>query len=90
MEQKIARLKNQLDSIGGMDELTLKEYQETESRYTTLSSQVEDLKRGMGDLRQIMDDLDVRIKQTLMKPSVRLMKSLNFISGYCLTAAAPI
>jgi chromosome segregation protein len=63
LETKIARLKNQLDTIGGMDDLTLKEYQETENRYTNLSTQVEDLKHGMNDLRQIIDELDEHIKQ---------------------------
>lgn len=63
LEAKIMRLKNQLETIGGMDELTLKEYQETEARYTNLSTQVSDLKQGMGDLRQIIDELDVHIKQ---------------------------
>ncbi len=62
LEEKILKLKNQLDTIGGMDELTLKEYQETEARFTNLSSQVEDLKRGMADLRNIMDELDGHIK----------------------------
>jgi len=62
LEGKIAKLKNQLEMIGGMDELTLKEYQETEARYTNLSGQVEDLKRGMQDLRNIMDELDGHIK----------------------------
>jgi chromosome segregation protein len=46
-----------------MDELTLKEYQETESRYTSLSTQVEDLKKSMQDLRSIMDELDEHIKK---------------------------
>ncbi len=63
LEGKIARLKNQLDTIGGMDELTLKEYQETESRYTNLSTQVGDLKHGMDDLRKIIDELDEHIKK---------------------------
>ena len=63
LENKISRLKNQLETIGGMDELTLKEYQETETRYTNLSTQVEDLKRGMTDLRQIIDELDEHIKK---------------------------
>ncbi len=63
LENKIARLKNQLETIGGMDELTLKEYQETETRYTTLSTQVEDLRRGMTDLRQIIEELDEHIKK---------------------------
>lgn len=63
LEGKIMKLKNQLDTIGGMDDLTLKEYQETETRYTNLSTQVEDLKHGMNDLRQIIDELDEHIKQ---------------------------
>lgn len=63
LEEKIMRLKNQLETIGGMDELTLKEYQETESRYTNLSGQVADLKKGMDDLRSIMDELDEHIKK---------------------------
>jgi len=63
LEAKIMRLKNQLETIGGMDDLTLKEYQETEARFTTLNSQIEDLKRGLADLRQIMDELDQHIKQ---------------------------
>lgn len=62
LEDKILRLKNQLDTIGGMDELTLKEYQETEARYTNLSVQVEDLKKGLTDLRSILDELDEHIK----------------------------
>jgi chromosome segregation protein len=62
LENKIARLKNQLEMIGGMDELTLKEYQETEARYNNLSNQVSDLKQGMQDLRNIMDELDEHIK----------------------------
>ncbi len=62
LDQKIAKLKNQIENIGGMDELTMKEYQETEERYQTLGSQVEDLKKSMNDLRQIMDDLDGQIK----------------------------
>lgn len=62
LEEKIYKLKSQLDTIGGMDELTLKEFQETEARYTNLSTQVGDLKQGMADLRQIMDELDEHIK----------------------------
>lgn len=62
LEAKIAKLRNQLDMIGGMDELTLREYQETETRHTNLTIQVEDLKRGIADLRNVMDELDEHIK----------------------------
>ncbi len=59
---KIEKLQRQLDLIGGIDELTLQEYRETESRYTNLTSQVADLKKSMDDLRSIMDELDHHIK----------------------------
>ncbi len=62
LEGKINRLRNQLDMIGGMDELTLKEYQETEIRHTSLTTQVEDLRKGIADLRNVMDELDEHIK----------------------------
>jgi chromosome segregation protein len=62
LEQKLIKLKQQLDSIGGMDELTLKEYQETEARYTLLGEQIEDLKKSMQDLKNILDELDQQIK----------------------------
>jgi chromosome segregation protein len=62
-EQRIARLKQQMDMIGGIDELTIKEYKETESRYSYLHLQVVDLEKGIADLRQIIDELDVHIKK---------------------------
>jgi chromosome segregation protein len=62
LAEKIAKLKHQLDMIGGVDELTLQEYHETEARYTNLTTQVDDLKKGMNDLRQIIEELDGHIK----------------------------
>jgi chromosome segregation protein len=78
LEGKIARLKNQLETIGGMDELTLKEYQETEARYTNLSTQVADLKHGMDDLRQIIDELDVHIKQRFNESFDKINEKFEF------------
>lgn len=63
LEEKIHKLKNQLDMIGGIDELTLREYQETEQRYTYLNSQVEDLEKGLEDLKSVIEELDVHIKK---------------------------
>lgn len=62
LPEKITKLKHQLELIGGVDELTIQEYYETESRYTNLESQVTDLKKSMDDLRQVMDELDEHIK----------------------------
>lgn len=62
IEEKIAKLQNQLNLIGGVDELTIQEYHETENRYTNLESQVTDLNKSMADLRSVMDELDEHIK----------------------------
>ncbi|MBI5530823.1 MAG: AAA family ATPase [Candidatus Doudnabacteria bacterium] len=78
LEAKIMRLKNQLETIGGMDELTLKEYQETESRFTNLSTQVADLKQGMNDLRQIIDELDTHIKQKFGEAFHKINEKFEF------------
>lgn len=62
LDDKIAKLKHQLDLIGGVDEMTMQEYRETEERFTRLSEQIADLTRSMEDLRQVMDELDEHIK----------------------------
>ncbi len=59
---KIAKLKHQVDLIGGVDELTIQEYHETEGRFTNLEQQTTDLKKSMTDLRAVMDELDEHIK----------------------------
>ncbi len=72
LEHKITKLKSQLDVIGGIDELTLKEYQETETRFTYLNDQVLDLQKGIADLRQIIEELDVHIKKQFDDAFVRI------------------
>ena len=72
LEEKILKLKNQLDMIGGIDELTLKEYQETEQRYTYLNDQVTDLEKGMKDLESIIAELDVHIKKQFSDAFARI------------------
>lgn len=62
VHERIEKLQHQLYLIGGVDELTIKEFKETEDRYNSLSAQIDDLKKGMADLRQIMDELDEKIK----------------------------
>lgn len=62
LQEKISKLQHQLSLIGGVDELTIQEYHETESRYSNLENQVVDLKKSMSDLRAVMDELDEHIK----------------------------
>lgn len=62
LAEKITKLQHQLSLIGGVDELTIQEYHETESRFSNLETQVTDLHKSMTDLRSVMDELDEHIK----------------------------
>ncbi len=62
IDESIAKFKHQLELIGGVDEMTMQEYRETEERFTRLSDQIADLNRSMEDLKQVMDELDEHIK----------------------------
>jgi len=59
---EIQRLRYQLELIGGIDPETIKEYQETELRFTFLSEQVDDLERAIRDTEKVIDELDDKIK----------------------------
>lgn len=63
LPEKIASLKRQLEVIGGVDDLVMQEYQETEQRYQYLTSQCADLEKGVADLKTIILELDVIIKK---------------------------
>lgn len=78
LEEKIARLKHQLELVGGVDELTIQEYKETEERHTGLTSQVSDLERGMQDLRQIIEELDEHIKKQFNESFHKINEKFEF------------
>ena len=60
---KIDRLKHQLELAGGIDESTLNEYRETQERFDYLTSQSQDLSKGVVDLRNVIEELDQIIKK---------------------------
>lgn len=59
---QIQRLRYQLELIGGIDPETMKEYEETKSRFDFLSGTVTDLKAAMDDTYKIIEELDLTIK----------------------------
>ena len=63
LEQQIQKLKGQLELIGGVDELTMQEYKETEERYSYLTGQSKDLEKAAEDLRNVIAELDAVIKK---------------------------
>lgn len=59
---QIQRLRYQLQLIGGIDPETMKEYEETKSRYDFLTGQIGDLRAAMDDTYKIIAELDLTIK----------------------------
>lgn len=59
---EIGRLKSQLAVIGGIDEEVIKEYKEVKEKYDFLNEQCLDLERAIDSCRQIIEELDEKIK----------------------------
>ncbi len=62
-EQRIFRIKNQLEQIGGIDPLIMEEYEETNQRYETLQKEIEDLQRAIISLEKIAKEMDKKIEK---------------------------
>ncbi|MGW8184781.1 MAG: AAA family ATPase [Candidatus Moraniibacteriota bacterium] len=61
MEQKISRLKIQMEQIGGIDPLIVEEYEETNKRYETLQQESKDLEQAITSLLEIAKEMDKKI-----------------------------
>ncbi len=61
LEEKINRLKYKVEEIGGVDEITLQEYQETKERYEKLTRKFEDLKKAKKNLEDLIKQLTKEI-----------------------------
>ncbi len=86
---QMLKLKHQLELIGGIDEETIEEYQETEERYTFLSSQLTDLQEAIKATEKMIDELDKRIAKQSEKAFAQINKEFQkyfkilFSGGSC-------
>lgn len=62
-QSKIQQLKHQLELIGGIDPETIKEYEETKTRYDFLTGQSKDLEDAIKSLEKAIEQLDEAIKK---------------------------
>jgi len=62
LEKKIERMRAKLEDIGGIDPQTLKEHRETEERHAFLAKELEDLTAAHDSLKEIMRELERRIR----------------------------
>jgi chromosome segregation protein len=70
---RLSKLRAQLEWIGGIDPETLKEHQETKTRYEELNHQTQDLSQAISSLEIIIKELD----QTIAERSAASFRSLN-------------
>lgn len=77
LPQRMSRLKHQLELAGGVDEATLREYRETEERFTYLTSQSQDLNQALVDLKKVIDELDQIIKKQFDDAFVKISEKFS-------------
>jgi len=61
-QENILQLKHQLELIGGIEEGTTAEYEQTKERFDFLTTQIADLTKAKADLEQVIAELDETIK----------------------------
>ncbi len=70
---EIQRLRYKLELIGGIDPEIVKEFEETNARFSFLDGQVSDLRSAVADTEKIIDELDEEIH----KQSEKAFKKIN-------------
>lgn len=73
LHAEIQRLRYKLELIGGIDPEIVKEYEETNARFSFLDGQVTDLRSAIDDTEDIIDELDEEIH----KQSEKAFKKIN-------------
>lgn len=60
-EKDIARLKVQMEQIGGIDPLVIEEYEETKKRYEFLTKESEDLEKAIVSLKEVIKEMEHKV-----------------------------
>jgi len=75
--QKITKMRHRLSIIGGVEEDAEEEYGEVEERYSHLSEQLGDLEKAKDDLRQVVSELDGKIKVQFDEAFAKISKEFK-------------
>jgi len=62
-EKDIARLKVQMEQIGGIDPLVIEEYEETKKRYDFLTKESQDLEKAIVSLKEIIRKMEQKVNE---------------------------
>lgn len=74
---RLQRLRSQLEWIGGIDPEVVKEYEETNARYTFLTAQVDDVRAGLQALELVVKELDETIRERSQSSFSQLNKEFS-------------
>ncbi len=77
LEHRIFKLRGDLASIGEVDEALIKEARETEDRYTFLERESADLDKARGDLKQLIGELNQKIKTEFAESLEKINKEFD-------------
>lgn len=67
LERDIARLRVQMEQIGGIDPLVVQEYQETNARFDFLTVELADLEQAITGLESVVKEMEQKISQEFEK-----------------------
>ncbi len=63
LERDIAKLKFQMEQIGGIDPLVVTEYNETEKRFQFLTTESADLENALVSLREVIKEMEKKVNE---------------------------
>jgi chromosome segregation protein len=63
LERDIAKLKFQMEQIGGIDPLVVTEYDETEKRFQFLTTESADLESALVSLREVIKEMEKKVNE---------------------------
>lgn len=73
LRARMLNLKHQLELIGGIDEETIAEFEETKERHDFLDGQVSDIREAIRKSEKVIDELD----ETIQTQSEKVFKQIN-------------
>ena len=77
IERDIARLKVQMEQIGGIDPMIVEEYSETNARFDFLTQELKDLADALISLEEIIKEMDHRINEEFAKAFEQINKEFS-------------
>jgi chromosome segregation protein len=63
LEREIAKLKFQMEQIGGIDPLVVTEYDETEKRFNFLTTESQDMENALVSLREVIREMEKKVNE---------------------------